>query len=141
MAIAEDLWGELPRAEEIQAPRRILREQAQVLSDRTKRILVGQVETKSFIDGFQDTLVIIVPLLNNYTVDILEVRYPLAMYPLSIVDLLEPSKESLEIQQMGLRGKPIKCQNEQDFRAALKQILQSEHVHKAIGSLLALVKD
>jgi hypothetical protein len=121
----KSLWGELPKNVEVRTPFLILKEQASILTQKTNGLLIGDVARISSHDpDFWVILRIKVPALNSYTYSVAEVKYPPQIYPLTIRDLNEP-------------GSPVKCSSEEEFEAALSQILSSDPVKRVISTLLA----
>ncbi|HVM51020.1 MAG TPA: hypothetical protein VMU04_23530 [Candidatus Acidoferrum sp.] len=117
----ENLWGELPVSEVKRTPVQILKEQASLLTQMTRSVLVGFVGQMESAGDLRYALDIRAPALNNYTARIVLVIHPITLYPLSLV---VPS------------GGTQTCQNEAAFVEALKARLQSESVRKLVAALL-----
>jgi hypothetical protein len=116
----DDLWGELPDVEKIKTPFVILKEQAELLTEKTNGLLVGEVTQDDFLYLFN----IIVPTLNNYSYNLLRVSSDIDIYPL----LLSGEAASVE------------CSDEDQFKEELGKILKSGETKKIIGKLLAHVR-
>jgi hypothetical protein len=140
MTSKKSLWGELPKFETIRTPYTILKEQASILSEITKGLLIGevkrsqevQVSTKVALSKpgtypeFVAFLTIKAPSLNNYTYSVVKVQYPMLLYPVLI--------ESLAVDNL-LR----ECSSEAEFENTLGQILSSQEVKRVISGLLAQI--
>lgn len=120
---AENLWGDLPTSPEIKPPVTILREQATILSEATNNILIGDVTVSK--DGLlvRSQLYIQAPALDNYVYLVLTVQHDIMLYPLKIVDIA--------------KGVFYSCEDESQYRTALKDILSSPHTHRVVASLMA----
>ncbi|MBD2457158.1 hypothetical protein H6G80_24170 [Nostoc sp. FACHB-87] len=124
----KNLWGELPKNVEVRTPYLILKEQASILTQMTKGLLIGEVDRKSLGQNiFFVSLRIRVPALNSYTYSVVDVRYPLKLYPLAIKDYTSSEQE-------------VQCSSEQEFELALGKILSSEQVKRVISTLLAEIQ-
>lgn len=145
----KNLWGDLPAVEESRLPITILKEQAALLGQATNKILLAQVKTRNVeqivvkpsksaivnlptlsVPGTESvlahTLSIIAPALDNYAYGILEVHQSLVpIYPLTVVSLIA-----------GFRAKPVICESESQYLAALEGILSSHQVRNIISALL-----
>jgi hypothetical protein len=128
----DNLWGSIPLPTDIRTPKIILSEQAQILSGLTNHVLVGQIETT--VGQFGDViieLVILAPFLNNYRINILHVLHKIdSVYPAIVRDYINWNP--------GGRDDPTeyKCETEDELKAALSTILQSDGVRKIIAGLL-----
>lgn len=132
--MVKDLWGELPPVENIRTPFTILKEQANLLSRKTKGIVVGEVERSEvsikFLPDHSPISVVYlkarVPSLGNYSMTLLQVKYDTSAstYPVLISSFIqdEPS---------------MKCDNEEEFISALHHLLSSEPIINAVSSLFA----
>ena len=125
MAI-DDLWGELPDVEKIKTPFVILKEQAELLTEKTGGLLVGEVSQNRSIgrDGFCHTLYIVTPSLNNYRYELLTINYEIELYPLR---LKKADKES------------VSCADEDEFKKELEKIFKSQETQNVISKLLVHV--
>lgn len=121
----KNLWGEIPKNVEVRTPFLILKEQASILAKMTNGLLLCEAQRIPSLDEkFSVRLRIIVPALNSYTYSLVEVTYPLQLYPLRIIDLTGS-------------GQPVVCSSEEEFEAALSKILSSDAVKRVISTLLA----
>ncbi|AUT03447.1 hypothetical protein CLI64_25225 [Nostoc sp. CENA543] len=124
----KNLWGELPKNVEVRTPYLILKEQASILTQMTKGLLIGEVDRKPVLQNvFIARLRIRVPELNSYTYSVVDVQYPLKLYPLVIKDYTSSEQE-------------IQCSSEQEFEVTLGKILSSDQVKRVISTLLAEIQ-
>jgi hypothetical protein len=127
--VTVDLWGELPDVEEIKTPFVILKEQAELLTEKTGGLLVGEASQRLFDEGFQEkfecVLRIVIPTLNNYNYTILSLSYGLGVYPLSLTAASKP---------------PVECSDEDEFKKELGKILKSKETQDVISKLFAHVR-
>lgn len=121
------LWGGWDDSSSFTPPITILREQAKLLGEITHNVLQGIVTTVHSQDYFKHTLKIAAPALQDYIVDVLEVKHKLALFPLEIVN--------------SLNGRQYTCGSEEEFFVAIEQILKSDRVAKAIAVLVAQCKE
>jgi hypothetical protein len=119
----KSLWGDLSDLEIVRTPKEILMEQAQLLTEATDGVLVGNVESQSgsttrlFIHDFDVT----VPTLNNYSYTLLRIRHGVAMYPVR-VEASDPSTSK-------------DCPNEEEFISTVGSILSSSAVRFILSRL------
>lgn len=104
-----------------------MKEQASALSEDTKGILVGEVNTQVSRQSSGEivySLDIIVPTLNAFRYSLLRVDQPITIYPLSILD------QSTNSWVMGIN-------NDEEFTKALSEILSSDQTSRIINALLS----
>lgn len=129
----KSLWGDLPTESSVRTPYVILKEQASILTEATNGLLFGHVSRKSIQEenysnyDFHCWLDIEVPSINNYSISIVEIKYPIDIYP-------------LEIYSPVVGGKPDKCHSEEKASKVLEQILSSAQVKRIILGLLSEVR-
>ncbi len=121
----DDLWGELPDVEEIKTPFVILKEQAELLTEKTDGLLVGEATQKQIGQGFQCMLDIVVPTLNNYKYRVLSLVYKMTLYPLNLSPANKPS---------------VSCSDEDEFKKELGNIFKFQETQDVISKLLAHVR-
>ena len=138
MDTSKSLWGKLPLEEAIRTPLIILREQATLLTQMTNAILEGVVvnqQVRSASDEFDPfgprktfraTLSIEAPALDGYVFQVLQVSYDLALYPVEVNDLVN--------------SKEYECIDQDSFEEAMRTILSSAAVLRAVGMLIAQSK-
>jgi hypothetical protein len=117
-----DLWGDVPAGEKMQTPISILREQAGILSRKTNDELQGEIIVGKNDTEFTAKLRIIVPALNNFTVDILRITYPIGLYPVNIKPLVS-----------GLI--PHDAEDDAEYNEYLASYFQSDEVRTIIKRL------
>ena len=125
---AENMWGEISAPANQRTPTSILREQAAILSQVTRGVLIGSIEQQPtdrniLIYNFDITA----PAINNHKFAILTLQYSITIYPLSLTD------HTTHVQRQ--------CLNEEGFTAALKSILSSTQVKRVITALLIQSQD
>jgi hypothetical protein len=121
---SENLWGELPAADQLRTPLQILKEQAKYLTEMTQGVIVGWVTTSDWPGhDFSFDLNVRAPALNDYQTTLLSIGYPVTMYPASV-----RNPDSLTATQH---------RDEGAFLAGLKSQLQSPRVRNVINALLA----
>jgi len=127
--MSENLWGDLSGIHAGPVPPiAILREQAKILAEATKGLVLGSVTpalTPPQI-GFMFSLV--APALNNYTVALFQISHEMDLFPVYIFP-----------QRVQITGSTttIKCANEFIFKQALSRVLGSSHVKSLIMGLVA----
>ena len=122
---SDDLWGELPPTSNLRTPAVILREQAELLSQKTEGLLTARITTPKGRD-FVYKFVMIAPTLANYSYSVLQVQHEIGFYPLSMTDLQE--------------GMEHLCKDEEEFKVALGRILKSDRTHSVVSQLLTHIK-
>jgi hypothetical protein len=132
MMSTENLWGSIPTAEEVKPPVTILREQAAFLGELTNKILLADVSVKRDGTKLNFSLRIIAPALDSYTYVVLTAAHSLHIYPVTVTD-----RTNLE----GGKYPVHECENESQYKEALRSILTSERLHRVITSLLIQSKN
>lgn len=127
MTQSKSLWGEIPAPENLPTlPKVILKEQGFFLTKATSGILIGEVIQKEQSgQAFSATLRIKVPALNDYMFNILNIEYPIHLYPVKIWDMTT--------------GKKTDCNTHEDYTKKIEEILNSKKVKEVIATLLAQV--
>jgi hypothetical protein len=125
---AESMWGEINTPVNQRTPTSILREQASILNQLTKGVLIGSIEQEATVNN---TLVynfdVTAPAINNHKFAILTVQYSITIYPLTLTD------RTTQVQRQ--------CLNEEGFTSTLKGILSSTQVKRVISALLIQSQD
>ncbi len=157
MNTQKDFWGDLQSTDNIilPYPYSSLKEQGELLSKKTNGLLIGeliinnsptsivnsvleitQITQKSLTSPktypqpkFYYLFRIRVPSLNNYTYYVLEVQYPVNIYPVYIWDLTIEESYSQ------------KCDNQEQFDQIIESILGSNTVKQTIFVLLEQLKE
>jgi hypothetical protein len=124
----ENMWGEINVPANQRTPTSILREQASILSQITKGVLIGSIEQEPTVNN---TLIyhfaITAPAINNHKFAILTLQYSITIYPLTVTD------HTVHVQRQ--------CLNEENFTSTLKSILSSTQVKRVISALLIQSRD
>jgi len=123
--MTKNLWGDLSSLETVRTPKTILEEQANLLTDATGGVLVGEVTGESQFGGFCYNLDVLVPALNRYSYTILTVKYSVDAYPVTLT-----ASRPLVYEQ---------CGNEEELMAAIEKILSSRDVRSALSTLKSQV--
>ena len=155
MTNQKNLWGELPKSETIRTPYTLLKEQASLLSEITKGLLIGEVTNNQKDMFFVNILRIKAPSINNYTYSVVEVQYPIKLYPVFVKNLTSDKFNNLEKNLMNAANNPLmgfvdpggllvqqgynKYSSEKEFENALGEILSSQEVKQVISALLAQI--
>lgn len=125
----ENLWGEIEFGVGVPVPVTILEKQASKLEEITGGWLLARVLRSQTGFEFYATLEIRAPYLNNYRLEIVDVRYPPTIYPVEVYDL---------ISNPGIpRTSPTFCENDDQFVSQLGSILGSPKLHRTISILIA----
>jgi hypothetical protein len=125
---AENMWGEFNEPVNQRTPTSILREQASILNQLTKGVLIGSVEQEPTTNNtLAYNFAITAPAINHHKFTILTVQYSITIYPLSLTD------RTTSVQRQ--------CLNEEGFTSALKGILSSTQVRRVISALLIQSQD
>jgi hypothetical protein len=137
MTTNENLWPSDLELETIITPVSILRTQANLLGERTRGMLVGEVKTWTKGDTIHHALDVVVPALENYRYRLLKVHHSMALYPVFVDE--EPTRhgpspvkgltESLN-EATGLK-------DEDALREWLRQTLAREETKRILANLYA----
>ena len=119
-----DLWPQEIRASTELAPVTILREQAALLGQKTRQLVVAEVETRNSGELLVHSFVILAPALDNYRYELFKVYHGVPFYPLTV----------------DTGGAPVKVTTEEAFVELLGKILSSQRTKDVIQSLLAQVE-
>ncbi len=119
----EDLWGALPKVESLRTPLVILKEQAELLQEKTEGLLVGNISQQQSGTQFVYHLSIIAPTLNNYTYELLIIIHDIGFYPLQLKD------------SQG-NGPFNNFPDEEAYKQGLREIFSSEKNKAVISKLL-----
>lgn len=120
---ADNLWGDLPKAESLKSPKKLLQEQADLLSQITGDHLRGHVSTQTLGEQIVHELEIIAPYINNYRVTVLRVAHGPIIYPAQVVQAVPPHKAFV-------------CNDNVLLIQCIRDILQSAEVRKMLASLI-----
>jgi len=117
----ENLWGEIPKPEDLRTPVSILREQAGILGEVTNNVLEAEVVTQRDQRNIILRLYINAPAMDNYKYLALWVEHGIELYPLTVED----------------DNRLYNCADEAEFKKGLRVILSSPELRKVISSLIA----
>lgn len=124
----ESMWGEIPKSGKgIKRPFDYLNEQADILTSTYAWEVRGEV-TQEISSGGRVSIDfdILVPSLGSYRYSLLKVTHRLKIYPLILYSLAN--------------NKDYKCEDEEQFKQALRETLSSPTVKEVIGDILTLLK-
>lgn len=125
--MTDDLWGDLPNAENLRTPHAILLEQGNLLTEKTRGLLNGVVGRRQENQNFVLTFQIIAPPLNNYSYAICSVQHPITLYPALFLT-------------HGRGAQWERCNDEAAFVDRLRKELGSDQVQRVITGLLAQIR-
>jgi hypothetical protein len=125
---AENMWGEINDPVNQRTPTSILREQAAILNQLTKGVLIGSLEQEpTNNNALVYNFAVTAPAINNHKFLILTVQYSITIYPLTLTD------RTTQVQRQ--------CLNEEAFTTTLKGILASTQLKRVISALLIQSRD
>lgn len=120
MTDIRDLWPDDIAATSIVPPVSILREQAAILSRKTKQLLRARVETASEGQLIRHVFVISAPAI-DYNLELFHMSHEITLYPIDLY----------------WAGKYDKIEDEAQLIEALKKIFGASDTKKLVHSLLA----
>jgi hypothetical protein len=173
MDTRKNLWGDIPNADELRTPYTLLKEQASLLTELTRGLLIGEIERSQYYSDHLDNMVALgfraappplgsslrgvqsgslgsfmkeqrepdrkeqkepkpismlylkikVPTLNNYTISLLKVTYPIELYPAGVFSLIDQTERF--------------CPDEEAFEQGIGEILASQKVRRIVSALLS----
>jgi hypothetical protein len=129
----EDLWPDLTPAAII-TPASILKTQAAVLSQKSKGLLQGEVESWTHENDVHHQLVVVVPALDNYRYTLIKLHHSLTIYPVFIDESPVPREQEDEWSNI---NRAYKLQDEDSFRNWLRTILAAPQTIRILQNLLA----
>lgn len=118
--MAESLWPEDIARATITTPIAILKEQAAILSDRTKNAVVAEVTSDGAEDGIVVRFILFAPSL-NYRVKLFDLYQSIEIYPLTAY--------------VGDEGTRIN--NENSLKEWLRTVLASDRAKRIVQGLVA----
>jgi hypothetical protein len=138
----DDLWGALPDASTLEIPEDVLVRQAELLTEKTRGMLVGHVrhiDTTDRGDRFgrgrdsdrhvEISLDIRVPRMDNYTYQLVTIEYNMArLYPVTV----NPTHDDWESGS---------CQDTEEFKVYLGKFLRHPDTQRVIAALRAHAED
>ena len=125
----ENLWGDLPVAEELETPFAILRAQANALRKLTGGVLDARIVTSQTPSAeLEHEFRIVAPALGSYSTEILSIRHSAQLYPVrvSAPDFGWGGTDSIDSAEL---------------KANLKTVLQGDRARKIVAGLVAQSRD
>jgi len=158
-----DLWPEINLEAHEDEPIKILKDQAEILGQKTKNLITGDVVTNTESGVIYHTLYLVAPILDNYRYSLLKIAHTSMQYPLFIYDYSKEngrikarkkykptiagrlaettSRMSIgqlyEIDEIIIPEPDKKVNSPDEFKKELKKILQSAETISIINSLIA----
>ena len=117
-----DLWGDLPEADGVMTPLKLLKKQASALTKKTSGLLVGDIVQRPGSSEINAKLIVRVPVLNDYVLSLLNIEY---------------SMTGTRMRVYSEVGSPIEQIPVADFENWLGNFLKSERVRDVIAQLMA----
>lgn len=118
----EDLWPVNIAESKLVTPVSILREQAELLGEKTKQLVRGEVDTQAVGSMLVHRFNVVAPTL-NYRYELFTVQHTVKFYPLTV--------KSAQVEQVA---------NEEEFKARLKTLFADQHTINVVHSILAQVR-
>ena len=124
----ENMWGELHEIDSVRSSFTILKEQGALVSEMTGGDIRGEVSRmESRPPNIRIDLDLLVPKMNNYSIEILRISYQVhKFYPVYVSTEFSNHEE---------------CDTEEEFMGALRTIPGSDPVMKILTALRAQVRD
>lgn len=119
----DDLWGDLPKVGKIKTPLEILKEQSNLLSEKTNGLLVGEISRRKAEDQFYYSFKLVAPPLNNYGYQLLLIQHDIGFYP-------------LVLKNSQVEGSRTECSDEKSFKNGLRDVFTSDKTKTVINKLL-----
>jgi len=125
--MSTDLWPDDIGDSKLKSPLAILREQGEHLQTKTGGLVRAEVETRTISDEmFHNHFELVVPALEGYRYELLQVRHGVSFYPL---DVLPRAGHNL--------SNYMELEDEARFAKALRSLFGSIEVRRLIHSLVA----
>jgi len=132
----DNLWPEdiFDNSIKIRPPVQILKEQASIFNERSKKIVVAEVVSVHITDAskFGFMFKIKAPALNNYSFSLFYVIHKIELYPVSLT-----IDEEFYKGNGGELKKDSMASDEQEFNAILRDVFTSQKLKKIISAILA----
>ncbi len=116
-----DLWPDDIGFSDVIPPATILRQQAALLSRKTKGLVVAEVNTVSDGDSFRHNFFLTAPALDNYRYSLIRVVHGIQLYPVH----LQTGEFAVEVK------------DESHLISALEKIFSSNETRRVLSSLIA----
>lgn len=122
----ENLWENIPKGTKIDTPKKIIQDQGKILTDSTAGDLVVKIIEFNEQGQFTCFFRLTAPRLGQFSVDLFIIRYGIGFYPVNI-----------ETRIVGLSD--YKCNNEEEYKIALRTIFNNEAVQNLIQKILTQI--
>jgi hypothetical protein len=133
----KSLWPDDIDQVEQKSPAAILKEQASLLGQRTKNLVVADVraeEPPGYLDTyFQYSFSIVAPTLSGYRYRLFSIRYSVALYPLSIIDIDDEVRK--EVFPKTSFSEDVSVGSESEFLETIGMILRANRTKQVISTL------
>ncbi|MFN8579287.1 MAG: hypothetical protein U0354_20870 [Candidatus Sericytochromatia bacterium] len=96
----KDLWPEINLDSSGDTPLSILMEQANILSEKTRGLILGDVLTNSKDKYIFHTFYLVAPKLNNYRYSLIDVIHSVMPYPTFIYDNNAKSDDTVKVKKI-----------------------------------------
>ena len=130
----EDLWPPDIAEQATVTPLAILREQAALLSKKTRNLVEGWVHTESSGSTNGEsrifhTFTLVVPTLDDYSYDLFRVSHSVMLYPVRVEFNSTFNAFASSVQHS--------LENEEEFKEWLKGVFAAPHTKRILGVLIA----
>jgi hypothetical protein len=132
----EDLWPDMNTAA-IVTPASILKTQASALSQKSKGLLQGEVETWTNQQNIYHRFSLVVPALDNYRYSLLRVHHLPTLYPVYVDESPLRVIEGESTDWDNTARQTYVLQDEASFRGWLRKAFAATETKRILESLLA----
>ena len=157
-----DLWPIINLDTSGETPLKILLEQAEVLSQKTKGLVIGNVLTNPKGNLIFHTFYLVAPMLNNYRYSLMDVVHSAMPYPTFIynnnietddfvkvkrvrkqsaahklIEILEASRSQFELAPESVPEPDVEVHSAEDFIKEIAKIFQSKNTSAVLNSLIS----
>ena len=158
-----DLWPEINIEADKDEPIQILKNQAEILANKTKNLITGDIVTNIEGGVIYHTLYLVAPVLDNYRFSLIKVAHTGVPYPLFVYDYSNENngakarnsskplllgavpeanssksiEQLYEIDEFIIPEPDIIVRNPDEFKEELRKIFQSTETIRIINSLIS----
>ncbi len=118
----DDLWPSNIADAKLVTPVSILRQQADLLGEKTKQLVKGEVKTQTTGTLFVHSFFLVAPTV-EYRYELFQASHHVSFYPLNVSYLNQTTQ----------------MKSETEFKEKLKQIFAAQHTVNTVQSILATV--
>lgn len=156
-----DLWPNIDIEGPKDVPLKILREQAEKLSEKTKGLVYGDISTNSNKGFIFHTLYLVAPNLDNYRYSLLSIAHGVMPFPVFIYNHNLKNKEIIKVKKTKKYTLPnlifpfdeyvlsedsvpepdLKALTIEEFISEIKKIFQSDETKGILQSLISQSKE